>query len=226
MPELGLVTSQAAPRRISNHLRVALDLIRALAAVYVVVHHVVIHSALSGQATYPFRFGQEAVMVFFLLSGFLIFASEQNRVRRGLRGYYLRRLRRIYPPLLIAMALTAVVVWMNGTLAQRFEVPELVLNLLSLQDMSALKPGVIVDPFLGNGPLWSLSYEVFFYLLFPLVVVAWRASRRLALTIVGVVSLAGYSTFLLVPIISPSSLPTFSCGGQGQWSPTSTGQTC
>lgn len=199
MGELLTTHAQVRTRRISDRLRVTLDLVRALAAVYVVVHHVVVNSDLSGPVTYLFRFGQEAVVVFFLLSGFLIFASEQTRIRTDVRGYYLRRVRRIYPLLLAAMAVTAAVAWMNGLLAQDFKTVDLVLNLLSVQDVSALKPGVIVDPFLGNSPLWSLSYEMFFYLVFPLVMIARRVSSRFVLTLVGAVSIVGYGTFLLVP---------------------------
>lgn len=199
MGEFLTTPAQVRTRRISGQLRVTLDLVRALAAVYVVVHHVVVNSDLPGPMTYPFRFGQEVVIVFFLLSGFLIFASEQTRIRTDLRGYYLRRVRRIYPLLLAAMAVTAAVVWMNGLLAQEFKSADLLFNLLSVQDVSALKPGVIVDPFLGNSPLWSLSYEVFFYLVFPLVMIARRVSRQFALTLVGVVSVVGYGTFLLAP---------------------------
>jgi peptidoglycan/LPS O-acetylase OafA/YrhL len=35
-----------------------------------------------------------------------------------------------------------------------------------LQDISALKPGVFANPLFGNSPLWSLSYEWWFYMLF------------------------------------------------------------
>lgn len=199
MGELITTRAQLRTRRISDRLRVTLGVVRALAATYVVLHHVVVHSDISGPVSYLFRFGQEAVIVFFLLSGFLIFASEQARVRSDLRGYYLRRLRRIYPLLFVAMALTAGVVWANGTLAQSFRLSELAVNLVSLQDVSALKPGVIGDPFLGNSPLWSLSYEVFFYLAFPLIMILRRISRQHALAVVGGVSVLGYGTYLIAP---------------------------
>jgi len=40
------------------------------------------------------------------------------------------------------------------------------LNFIMLQDISALKPGVFTEPLFGNSPLWSLSYEWWFYMLF------------------------------------------------------------
>lgn len=189
----------ASTRRIDLPLRRSLDAVRALAAVYVVVHHVVVNSSLTGPVTYPFRFGQEAVIIFFLLSGFLIFSAEEIRVQTDLKGYYYRRIRRIYPLVISAFAVSAIVAFLDGKLAESFSTRTLVLNLFALQDVSALKLGVITDPFLGNSPLWSLSYEVFFYLVFPLVMVARRVSRNFALATVGIVSLAGYGSYLLAP---------------------------
>lgn len=199
MGELATRRVRRRTKKIDGRSRIALDFIRAFAACYVVIHHVVVNSTLSGPITYFFRFGQEAVIVFFLLSGFLIYASERNRVLADLSGYYLRRLRRIYPPLLVAMSLTGAVVAWNGAFAREFNYRQLLLNLVSLQDVSALKPGVIVDPFLGNSPLWSLSYEVFFYLLFPLIILMRRFVGKHLLSVVGTASLVGYGSFLWMP---------------------------
>lgn len=193
------VTQTLSTRRIDPRLSSALDTLRAAAAVYVVAHHVISGSSSTGAWTMVFRFGQEAVIVFFLLSGFLIFASERNRVLPDLRGYYLRRARRIYPLLLVAFGVSALVALSDRVLAVEFSWRELIFNLLAWQDVSALKPGVVADPFLGNSPLWSLSYEVFFYLVFPVVMVAHRVSRRVALNLVGGLGVVGYATYLAAP---------------------------
>jgi peptidoglycan/LPS O-acetylase OafA/YrhL len=179
-------------------MRTALDVVRGLAAVYVVVNHIVAHAQLTGPIYFVFKWGPEAVIVFFLLSGFVIFHNEKHRVRDGLRGYYTRRLRRIYPTLLVAFALSAGLALLGGTLAARFDLRELLLNLASMQDLD-FKPGNLALPFLGNGPLWSLSYEVAFYLVFPVIMMAYRRGRGLALTTVATVSIIGLVTYALVP---------------------------
>lgn len=185
-------------RRLSPRMRTALDVVRALAALYVVMNHIVAHAQITGPVYLIFKWGPEAVMVFFLLSGFVIFHNEKHRIHNDLSGYYTRRLRRIYPTLLVAFALSAVLALLSGSLVARFDPWSLILNLASLQDLD-FKPGNIVLPFLGNGPLWSLSYEVAFYLVFPLIMVVYRKGRRLALASVGVASIAGLMTYFVVP---------------------------
>ena len=175
-----------------------MDAARALAACYVVVHHLAKAHGFSHGPGLIFRFGQEAVIVFFLLSGFVIFANERERALRP-RGYLLRRLRRIYPPLIAAIAVATLVALLDGTLARDFHASELWGTVLSLQDISVLKPGVIANSYLGNDPLWSLSYEVLFYIAFPAVLLAWTRRPRLTTHLVGASCCLSYAGFALAP---------------------------
>lgn len=175
-----------------------LDLTRAAAAVYVVLYHVAVERGWTGEIGLVFRFGQEAVMLFFLLSGFVIHANERRRVAEGF-GYAFRRIRRIYPALIFAMMVSAVVALIDGRLASSFSMAEFLGTLFALQDIAALKPGVIVDPFLGNAALWTLSYEIFFYLLYPFAMAAWREFGARTSHLVGIVSCLSYLSFTLAP---------------------------
>lgn len=186
-----------ADRRLDRPARVGLDAARAASAIYVVLYHLAQRLDLPRIIAVPFSFGQEAVIVFFLLSGFVIFANERTRVRQ-FGGYYVRRLRRIYPPILAAM-LVSTLLWAVGLIHVRPGLVPAVSTLLSVQDISGLKPGVISDPYLHNDPLWSLSYEVFFYLVFPLVMVAWRRSERLTRAVIPVVCVLAYIGYLVMP---------------------------
>lgn len=183
-----------AQRKLSPGVRAGLDVARAAAALYVVAHHAV---QLPGVIGVIFSFGQEAVLVFFLLSGFVIFANERDRSARP-KGYYLRRLRRIYPPMLVAMAVSTGL-WITGLIGPSPTWQSALGTLFALQDIAFLKPGVITDPYLGNDPLWSLSYEIFFYLVFPLVMMAWRRSERLTRWMIPAVSVLAYATYLAAP---------------------------
>ncbi|WP_205647882.1 acyltransferase family protein [Acuticoccus yangtzensis] len=176
----------------------ALDLARCSAAIYVIFHHIAQTHEITGLIRLIFSFGQEAVLVFFVLSGFVIFANEHGRAIPP-QNYYMRRIRRIYPTLIIACLIGAVVALDNGNLAAIMDWRRLFGTLAGLQDVSALKPGVIVDPYAGNTPLWSLSYEMFFYLIFPLALMLWHRMPRSSNYIIGVISFASFAFYILIP---------------------------
>jgi peptidoglycan/LPS O-acetylase OafA/YrhL len=179
--------------RLSPQVRAGLDLARGIAAVYVVLHHAI---KIEPFGTI-FQFGQEAVLIFFLLSGFVIFANEQHRVHR-VRGYYLRRIRRIYPPMIVAM-LISTILWAVGWIDAEWSWQSLVGTLFALQDVPDLRPGVVAAPYLDNFPLWSLSFEIFFYLIFPAVMIAWRRSETTTRWLIPAITIVAFATFVLWP---------------------------
>ena len=115
------------------------------------------------------RLGYEAVIIFFVLSGFLVGgrALELALSRRfSLTDYLIDRVVRIMVPLSGAVVLSvAVASWIGVSL----EPAEVVGNWLSLQ-------GAFVDVLPINSPFWTLSYEVWFYVLGGAV--AFMLSRR------------------------------------------------
>jgi peptidoglycan/LPS O-acetylase OafA/YrhL len=82
-----------------------LEALRGFAAFYVFVAHLVVSKVPEKYeiVKLPFLFGQEAVMVFFLLSGFVIFYSTDKHKDKSFGSYFLRRWNRIYPIFLLAM---------------------------------------------------------------------------------------------------------------------------
>lgn len=148
-----------------------LEALRGFAALYVLLHHV--SSSYLGLKSsfvgFPFRFGQEAVLVFFLLSGFVIHYSFQLSPRQDFADYLIKRARRIYPIFIIALFLSLLTaffcadVFICGDILRSF-----LGNMLMLQDHPG-RPSPWFLPFCGNDPLWSLAYEWWFYMLyFPL----------------------------------------------------------
>jgi peptidoglycan/LPS O-acetylase OafA/YrhL len=102
------------------------------------------------------RLGNEAVVVFFVLSGFLVGGRALERIVEGTFkpfDYAVDRFVRIMLPLIPALVLTAIICKITGG---NFNAACLIGNIFALQ-------GVFFEPFGGNAPLWSLSYEVWFY---------------------------------------------------------------
>ncbi len=166
-----------------------------------------------------------SVMAFFVVSGFMISLSV-NRHRRGGAGFdqggFLRaRVLRIYPPLLASVALCAVVVLLFRSFGihgsdsfrlgdepflsrERVEMglSETASTVLLAYNIVPRAPG----PIQLNGPLWTLSYEWWFYLLAMFTASA-LVERRLvlgllpALGIVGLFALSGVGA-LLWPLLA------------------------
>jgi peptidoglycan/LPS O-acetylase OafA/YrhL len=138
-----------------------LEALRGFAALYVVFFHILPQKMyLFGiNVAIPFRFGPEAVIVFFVLSGFVIKYTYEKSKDKSFKYYFIRRFIRLYVPLLFIFLLGYLLkCYKEGMLAS----PEwltLLGNLFMLQD-------VISATYMGNGVLWSLSYEWWFYMLF------------------------------------------------------------
>ncbi|MDC1505565.1 acyltransferase family protein [Winogradskyella sp.] len=148
-----------------------LDLFRFIAAFEVLAAHTrgflfVEYNALISESKTTFtaaffaltRMGSEAVIIFFVLSGFLVGGKSIERLNNGTfrnKDYIIDRMVRIILPLIPALLLTIICEFIAS---KSVSLIELVGNLFSLQ-------GILVKPLSGNAPLWSLSYEFWFYLL-------------------------------------------------------------
>ncbi|MFC3903773.1 Peptidoglycan/LPS O-acetylase OafA/YrhL, contains acyltransferase and SGNH-hydrolase domains [Acinetobacter marinus] len=146
--------------------------------------------------------GQSAVMMFFILSGFLIGHSIQKNLLQNhtfsIRKYARQRFRRILPPFIFALCwmllLYLLAPYCFATGSHDFElIPALMIR--TAYDFSwveLLGSVFFVNEFLtptlyANAPLWSLSYEVWFYVLAGLMAM-WRyAFARAALVIVLII---------------------------------------
>lgn len=155
-----------------RHPVIALDLMRTLAAIAVVLVHVcasafVVFGELpADQQTLPAaiffgltRGGREPVLAFFVLSGFLVGGQIVRRVRDGrfdLGAYALDRSTRIWLPLIPACLLTVAVDRLAFGL--RPDWFQAVMNMIGLN-------GVVVAVLPANEPLWTIAYEIWFYIL-------------------------------------------------------------
>ena len=144
-----------------------LDALRGIAALAVVFDHLGSHVLRSVRAeTVPwFDPGKYGVMVFFLVSGYVVPASLERR--GSIRGFWVSRVLRLYP--LWGTAITALLVLNIFGLAsfrgaQQHPAAAAPAHVLMLQDLLGVPSAVNV--------LWTLSYEMVFYLILTMVFAA------------------------------------------------------
>lgn len=172
---LSVVESMPGKRTTANSSRIRqLDAVRGFAATYVFVGHV-----FARQEYLILKFGQEAVMLFFILSGVVIYrAAYQTGESQSLRKYVVHRFRRIYTLFAFSLFFTYVCTCIElGYGFSPLNVAVLLGNLAMFQDNIDLKRGVWFDVFGGNTAMWSLSYEWWFYWLFYLIVTNMKSIR-------------------------------------------------
>ncbi|MES2316875.1 MAG: acyltransferase [Pseudomonadota bacterium] len=180
-----------------NHFSRYLDLARFTAAILVVLTHYV-QNGLSGPMP---LLGREAVMVFFVLSGYVI-AYTTSEKALTLRQYALARTARIYsvaaPVLLLSfllMGLATQATELPTSVSYQLRKPEiyLPLHLLFMGEWWNLAE---TPPWLVQ--YWSLSYEVWYYVLFGVLFYLRGARRLLAGALV--LLLTGFKLWLLLPV--------------------------
>jgi peptidoglycan/LPS O-acetylase OafA/YrhL len=186
-----------AGSRIGSAASAHLDALRAVAALTVLLGHArslfLVEYAAVDSLTLPAQivyggtgFGHQAVMIFFVLSGFLISSTIKRARQNGTWSwdtYLSRRLIRLLVVLLPALILTAVLdrigVGLFGTAGIygghdsgniiQFIVPSRD-GLDTLLGNAAFLQEILVPSFGSNVPLWSLSYEFWYYVLYPLLI--------------------------------------------------------
>ncbi len=158
-----------------------LDGLRAVACLLVVAAHSVTVpiATLLARRGFPAaavlvdQLAASGVDLFFTLSGVVLLRPFLRGERAFHFGRYLwRRALRIYPPYLACLVATAPLLVAAGRLPNWFS-PE-ILPPFRWSDMVAQGPILWPAPVTWNFAWWSLRIELVFYLLAPLVVLAWR----------------------------------------------------
>lgn len=181
-----------------------LDAIRALAALAVLFGHMAHIRFTRGDYIWlrEVNIASDAVVVFFVISGLVIaYAAGRDA---SLSTYAFNRLTRIFtvivPALILTLTLDAIGTRIDMAAYpygyyQALPVEEFLLRGLTLTPQWS----VLWDPVrLGtNGPLWSLSYEVAYYILFGAALFLRGALRVVMVVLVAL--LAGLNILLLLP---------------------------
>lgn len=140
-----------------------LESIRGIACLLVIITHLSeLHPSLAAMhLNLISNWGTEAVIVFFILSGLVINSSQTNN-RKTRSKFLSNRIIRLFPQFMIGVILAILSIMYLG-----FPFPslrEIVLNSLMLSTLQ----GFLVKNLYTNAPLWSLTFEMFFYAIFAL----------------------------------------------------------
>jgi peptidoglycan/LPS O-acetylase OafA/YrhL len=172
-----------------------LDLIRVVAALAVLLGHAVQLTGYTGYFPFTIALQQNAVIVFFVLSGLLIAHSAARAP--SLRSYTIARVSRIIPVSVGAVALSVMVGLLDMSVPPMFAADA---------QAGDLAPSFAALLFLGEGywptfelnpPYWSLCYEVWFYALFGAAV--FLKGRTQAAWLFVLCLAAGANVLLLLP---------------------------
>lgn len=180
---------------------ILIDLVRILAALVVTAGHTAVLGVYAGPLPRYAMIGQDAVLTFFVLSGFVIYGTA-NRPGASFRQYCIARASRLLPVAIVATIFAAIAFALSvhygarNLNPPRFSVagPEsLFLSLTFMNEHAADYPGALSNP-----PYWSLCYEAWFYAIFG----AWfflRGAMRVALVAFCALC-AGPNILLLLPV--------------------------
>jgi peptidoglycan/LPS O-acetylase OafA/YrhL len=225
------LTTASTTRRLSPTASAHLDLARGLAAAAVAFQHLrallfldwpqtTSHSYFAGIFYFLAKFGHPAVIVFFVLSGFLVGSSGLRSIESrtwSFPRYLLHRFLRLeivlLPALLLGLLWDSAGIHLlgasalyNGGWHLMVRSGHLDLSWRTLLGNAIFVQGILVPTFGTNAPLWSLSYEFWYYVLFGLLATAALRTTRLWLRLIMAVLVfvvawfTGFAIMSLAPL--------------------------
>lgn len=164
---------------VSESKSILLHAVRWTAALIVLLGHAQMYAR---QKAASAAFGWEylgdhahaAVVIFFVLSGFVIAWSVDKSAQLTWKKYYVDRFSRIYSVLPVAIIFTVILDRIGAHFSSSYENPLLIpqdhywlrflVNLFSVQGFQGFRV-----QFGSNPALWSIGYEFFYYIVFGLI---------------------------------------------------------
>jgi peptidoglycan/LPS O-acetylase OafA/YrhL len=193
-----MVNHPESPQAIGRRESLYLDLVRSLAALAVVIGH----AASIFPLPHVYVWGHEAVIAFFVLSGYVICNVADTR-EGDARVFLVARLSRLWSVLVPAMLLTVACDYAGRAFGPHVEAYAHVPHDLPLVRVGAVlvflsESWVSIQP-LSNGVVWSLCAEFWYYMIFAAWVFAPPGRLRVVL-VAAACLLAGFKALLLLPI--------------------------
>lgn len=183
----------------SREFSLYLDVIRLFASLLVVLYH---SANIYNPGGTIFTLGHEAVVIFFVLSGYVIaFVSDTKEVT--LRDYSISRISRIYSVAVPAIIVTMIAdrvgfavdqsAYPAGYIAWDYPLIRILGSLFFVNEVWGLSIQTFSDV-----PYWSLNYEVWYYISFAALTYLTDAKRWVFFILIGL--FLGPKILLLMPI--------------------------
>lgn len=197
-----MVDLKQTSRSINGFSSIILDSLRIVAALVVLVYHMYMHwLPTHGTTDMLAKYAHGGVVVFFVLSGYVIAYTTIQRNRGG-KQYMLARFSRLYSIVIPALAVTAFTELtllitdpeLSASMTRGATIPRYLLSMFLSNEIwffSAAPP--------INGPLWSLSYEFWYYIIFGLFFFKKKSVKWLIVGLLACV-VAGPKILLMMPI--------------------------
>lgn len=189
----------------TSRYRPDIDGLRAIAVMLVVNFHA-FPEAMPG--------GFVGVDIFFVISGFLItgiIVREFDQQQFSLLSFYQRRIRRIFPALIVVLCATLALGWLWMLPAAYAQLSaDVVASAAFLSNFALLWQSGYFDVESAKKPLlhlWSLGIEEQFYLFWPVILMLAARLRLSLLTVAAVIGLASFA--LNVALIGSNPVATF-----------------
>jgi len=181
-----------------------LNVLRVFGALEVFASHMCIFGPACGFASYFGDLGSDGVVIFFVLSGYVI-AYTADQKDRTVRRYFINRCARIYSVVVPALLLTLALEWAGtkwfphtyNSIFDQYQFARIGLYIPLWLSFSSEFWG-LNEPILTNTPFWSLCFEVWFYIVLALFLFTRGLSRIIA--ICAVVVLVGPKICIFFPL--------------------------
>lgn len=167
------------------------NLIRLVAALQVLLVHAVNHFGYQAWFVDALKV-VPGVPAFFFTSGFLIYSAYERMRSQSRPGFFVNRVLRIYPGLVVCVLLSALSVYLTGYFdGRRIDLGHFVAWIVGQSTVFQFyNPQFMRDYGVGvlNGALWTISVEIQFYVLVPLLCYLLR-NRPRVLALIFAISL-------------------------------------